>query len=188
MESGNPRIFLISGSSGAGKSTVSRLLAERFALGVCIDGDVIAGLVVAGARTPQIEAWSSDTETFDMEVDRQLNLRFRVLGRMAATYAEDGFSVVIDSVFAEPWVSQCVKELGRFETHLVTIQVTRAVRYDRIQARGTGLPVAAFDELVDASLQAQPKDRGLWVDGEHLKPDEIVDLVLHAPDLSLLAL
>ena len=181
-----PRVLLISGGSGAGKSTLSRLLAERFPLGVCIDGDLITGLIVAGGRPPRIEAWSSVLQRFDPETDRQLSLRFRVLGRMARTYVEAGFSVVVDSFFAEPWVGRCLDELEGCETHLVTIEVPRAVRYDRIRARGTAPAVEAFDQLVDAALEAQPKDRGLWLDGSQMRPSEMADLVLGSLDSSRL--
>ena len=186
MDTASPRVLLISGSSGAGKSTLSRLVAERFPLGVCIDGDLITGLIVAGGRPPRIEAWSSESNSFDPETDRQLNLRFRVLGRMARTYLESGFSVVIDSFFAEPWVWRCLDELEGCETHLVTIEVPRRVRYDRIRARGTASPVEAFDQLVDAALDAQPKDRGLWLDGSRMRPSEMADVVLGSLDSSRL--
>lgn len=117
MNTASPRVLLISGSSGTGKSTLSRLVAERFRFGACIDGDLIAGWIVAGGRPPRIEARSSESKSFDSETDRQLNVRFRVLGVMARTYAESGFSVMIDAFFAEPWVWQCLDHLEGWETH-----------------------------------------------------------------------
>lgn len=47
-------LFVISGVSAAGKSTVARLLAERFARGVCVHGDEIRAMVV---ETDRIGLW-----------------------------------------------------------------------------------------------------------------------------------
>jgi cytidylate kinase len=45
---GGVALFVISGVSGAGKSTVARLLAERFERGVCVPGDAIRAMIVSG--------------------------------------------------------------------------------------------------------------------------------------------
>lgn len=41
-------LFVISGLSAVGKSTVARLLAGRFERGVCVAGDAIHSMVVSG--------------------------------------------------------------------------------------------------------------------------------------------
>lgn len=45
---GGVSLFVISGVSAAGKSTVARLLAERFERSVCVPGDAIREMVVSG--------------------------------------------------------------------------------------------------------------------------------------------
>ena len=45
---GGVALFVISGVSAAGKSTVARLLAGRFERGVCVPGDAIREMMVSG--------------------------------------------------------------------------------------------------------------------------------------------
>jgi dephospho-CoA kinase len=80
-------IFLINGTQGAGKSTVSRLLAGRFERGVCIDADDLLRLVVSGAAPLE--------PPLSLEAERQLRLRTRVASRLADTFFEagEGYSV-----------------------------------------------------------------------------------------------
>jgi len=47
------RIILVTGIQAAGKSTVSRLLAERFARGVHVEGDVLQHMIVSGSAGVQ---------------------------------------------------------------------------------------------------------------------------------------
>jgi cytidylate kinase len=61
-------LFVISGVSAAGKSTVARLLAGRFARGVCVHGDEIRAMVVSGRADMRPDA--------GREALRQLTLRY----------------------------------------------------------------------------------------------------------------
>ena len=45
---GGVALFVISGISAAGKSTVARLLAGRFERGACVPGDAIREMMVSG--------------------------------------------------------------------------------------------------------------------------------------------
>lgn len=85
-------IFLINGTQGAGKSTVSRLLAGRFERGVCIDADDLLRLVVSGAAPLE--------PPLSLEAERQLRLRARVASRLADTFFEAEFTVVIAEILA----------------------------------------------------------------------------------------
>jgi hypothetical protein len=83
-------IFLINGTQGAGKSTVARVLAKRFDRGACVDADDLLRMVVSGAA-PLEPALSAEAE-------RQLRLRTRAASRLADTYFEAGFTVVIAEI------------------------------------------------------------------------------------------
>ena len=171
-------VYLVSGASGAGKSTVGRALAQRFEYGVHIDADDVGRMVVSGARPPSLAAWSAEARNFDTETDRQLELRYRILCAMAKTYAENGFAVVVDCFFVTPWVDFCLDQLDGFTVHLVTLEVPRSHRHQRILERGTELPVPGFEELVESALAAEPRSRGLWIDASAEDPENVVDAIL----------
>ena len=61
-------LFVISGVSAAGKSTVARLLAERFERGVCVPGDAIRAMIASGRIDMRPDAGK--------EALRQLTLRY----------------------------------------------------------------------------------------------------------------
>jgi predicted kinase len=151
---GSP-VYLISGNSGAGKSTVGRSLAERFERGVFIEADDIGRLIVTGARPPRLEAWSTEERRFDAETERQLELRYCVLSTMAGVYVEYGFALVIDFFFVTPWVEYCLGQMPGLDVHLVTLEVPAPVRHQRILGRRTALPIPGFDHLVETALRAK---------------------------------
>ncbi len=63
-----PTILVISGTQGAGKSTVARLLAARFERGAWVSADALQRMIVAGGRWPE-------DRTMSPEAERQLRLR-----------------------------------------------------------------------------------------------------------------
>ncbi|HKD41491.1 MAG TPA: hypothetical protein VKB87_14510 [Myxococcaceae bacterium] len=85
-------IFFINGTQGAGKSTVARLLAGRFDRSVCIDADDLLRLVVSGAAPLE--------PPLTPEAARQLRLRARVASRLADTFFEAEFTVIIAEILA----------------------------------------------------------------------------------------
>jgi cytidylate kinase len=75
-------VYLISGPSASGKSTVGRLLAERFAHGVHLEGDFFRRSIVSGRHEP-----TPDLSPAALE---QLTLRYRLAAAAADTYFDSG--------------------------------------------------------------------------------------------------
>jgi GrpB-like predicted nucleotidyltransferase (UPF0157 family) len=164
-----PAVFLISGPMAAGKSTVARLLAERFPRGVHLEGDVFRRAIVSGredmTRDPSPEALA------------QLRLRYR-LGAMAAdAYADAGFTVALEDVAAG-------QELGEYRTlirtrpcHVIVLAPSAAAVAAREAGRSTkaaGWSVEAFH----AGFMATTPRVGLWLDTTDLTPEATVDAIM----------
>src|SRR5436305_10157075 len=87
-------VFLITGIPGAGKTTVSKVLARRFPSAAHIEADQIQKLVVSGRLWPGQEPHD--------EAMRQLALRARNCALLAESFHEAGFVPVVDDVVVGP--------------------------------------------------------------------------------------
>ena len=83
-------VFIVAGIPGAGKTTVSRLLAERFDRGVHVESDLFQRMIVSGGL------WVNEEPA--EEAQRQLRLRGRNACLLADSFFEAGFTPVIDDV------------------------------------------------------------------------------------------
>ena len=171
----DPTALLVTGIQAAGKSTVGRLLAERFERGVFIDGDVIWKLVVAGGEDM--------TPKPGPEALRQLHLRYRAAAMLAVAYREAGFvSVCADNVYG-PDIASFAESLGSPSAVIVLRPSVEAV-VRRYRARGDrayrGWDEAGVERAVrgfDSLLAGGPRI-GLWIDSTDMTPRETVDGIL----------
>jgi chloramphenicol 3-O-phosphotransferase len=162
-------IFLINGTQGSGKSTVARLLAQRFDRGACIDADDLLRMVVSGAA-PLEPALSAEAE-------RQLRLRARASSRLADSYFEAGFTVVIAEIL-----------VGRLDHFLTDIKgsplllVNLAPSLDTVKRRNEERPnknvFEPWSPILDREMRETMSGIGLWLDNSNQSPDETVDEIL----------
>src|ERR1700687_2253544 len=168
---GTGAVFVVTGISAAGKSTVADLLARRFSRGVHVRGDVFRRMVVSGRQ----DMWANGSD----ESRAQLRVRHELGAAVADRYAAAGFTAVLqDLYFAE--LDNVVDRLHSRPRYVVVLDPRPEVVAAREAARQkTGYPDGGYtiDELHRALL-AQTSRLGLWLDNSDQTPNETVDAIL----------
>lgn len=159
----------MSGTQGAGKSTVARRLAERFERGAWVSVDALQKMIVAGGRWPEGGEMSAEAE-------RQLRLRLKHACLLAASFVDAGITAVVDDIVIGGRVEDLMRELAGRRFAFVMLTPRLAVVRAREAGRGTQL-WEQWEWLDDVVRTGTPRI-GLWIDNSDQTPDETVDEIL----------
>ncbi|MGW1867640.1 phosphotransferase [Streptomyces mauvecolor] len=157
---------------GAGKSTVTRIVAGLLPRSARLDGDRISRLIVGG----RVGALGEPAD----EAARQVDLCNRNLCTLANNISDAGFTPVID------WIIPDRRQLDFFVDLLPARQVFLVVLVPGIAAcrcRNTIRdPHERFDfdgyERLDADMKRELGDVGWWFDTASLTPEQTADQVI----------
>lgn len=168
-------IILITGIMAAGKSTVAQALAERLPKSVHVRGDLFRRMVVSGRE--DMSATPSD------EAVRQLHLRYAIAADVATSYADAGFTVVLQDIYLESDLPAMVERLRPHQVHVVVLCPSpESVRQRDAHRQAVRGKVAYQDGDIDVSMLNEALHKtpriGLWLDTSEMDVDETVDAIL----------
>ncbi|GAB2603703.1 AAA family ATPase [Kribbella endophytica] len=167
-----PECLLVTGMPGAGKSTVTKLVAQRLERSARLDGDDLNAMIVNGF------VWALG-EPAD-EAARQVQLLHRNLCALANNFADAGFTPLIDAMIPSRATLDFFVERLTPRVRLVILAPGIDVCRHRNTIRD---PADRFDfdgyEALEATMQRELGDAGWWLDTAPLTPDQTADLIVH---------
>jgi predicted kinase len=171
-------LFVISGVSASGKSTVARLLAARFERGVCVPGDAIREMVVSGLAEMRPGPGA--------EALRQLALRYAGALSVAGVFLDGGFDVVVEDVIIGSILRKFLTLVPVPQFHLVFLDPDAAAieRRERERDRIAYGPGRWSVGGLQAVLREETDRIGLWLDTTAQSPEQTVDAILASLDAS----
>jgi chloramphenicol 3-O-phosphotransferase len=168
-------LFVVSGTQGAGKTTVSALLAGRFARGVHVSGDTLQKMIVSGREWPVATQTDVNSNT-EGEAVAQLRLRLRNACLLARSFLDAGFTTVIDDIVVGFRLAELREDLAGTPFHFVMLLPDLETVRDRERQRGTQL----WREWAWLTKSIEPTTErvGLWLDTSRQTAEETVDEIM----------
>ncbi len=105
-----PKLYIITGPAGVGKSTISKKIAEGKEKSALVEGDYIYHQVVGG----YIEAWKDGNH---------LDTFWKVCRKIIGTYLEDGYDVIFNYIVTPTTLKKMEKEFNDFTIKFVVLLV-----------------------------------------------------------------
>ena len=165
-------IIVVTGIQASGKSTVSRLLAQRFARGVHVEADALQRMIVSGGEGV------TEPRPPTGEAAAQLRLRLKNMCLLGRSFAGAGFTAVLDDIIlGERWDQLCEDLAGApFSVVVLAPSVAAVCRRDANRAKA---PLGEeWARYLDRELRATMRGSGLWVDSSGQTPGETVNQIM----------
>ena len=169
-------IFVISGTQGAGKTTISALLADRFERGAHVSADTLQKMIVSGTEWPDAVTVNRDNPNVVGEAGRQLRLRLHNMCLLGKSFLDHGFTAVLDDIVVGTRVHDVIDELAGTLFYFVLLMPDPETVRERERGRGSRL-YEEWEWFTESIAGTTPRV-GLWLDTSHQTPDQTVDEIM----------
>jgi len=169
-------IFVISGTQGAGKTTVASMLASRFARGAHVSADALQKMITSGGQWPEADAVTRESPEIRGEAGRQLRLRVHNMCLLGRSFFATGITAVLDDIIVGEQFVQLCDELRDVPFFFVMLNPDLATVRERERGRGTEL-YTEWEWLTESIAASEPK-LGLWLDTSNQTAEETVDEIM----------
>ena len=161
-------LLVVTGPPGAGKSTVSRLIADRFESSVLVEGDTFFSFLAAGA----IEPWLPESHG-------QNEVVTDVAAAATSAFVAGGYDTLFDGVLG-PWLLPAfAHRLGLAEFDYVILLPSEDQCVERVRTRvGHGFDDVAAARSMHPQFDTDRPAIGHVIEGDHLDAGATTDEVI----------
>jgi hypothetical protein len=161
-------VIVVSGVPASGKTTVSRLLAARFARAAHIEADTLQKMIVSGGEWPSLPPGGEGL--------RQLRLRAANACLLARSFATAGFTAIVDDIVLGNRIGEFLGALAGLDVHLVQL----CPSLEAVRQRDVLRDKHAFfqSEYLEPILRNETERAGLWLDTTDMIAEDAVTMIL----------